>query len=181
MPDLSGVKAGDALLKLRNIHSRSDKTQTPREVVVHKVGSAWIHVLRIEGRPDLGTDTYGRSDGLSKDGLDRLVTRTQYEEECEHRELDRVLRERGVETYGILPLATLRALSATLDSLREPGDTGRDIRYDISEGRPDGYPVWRIVRSRGDSRNTREINGYTDGPAARRVAATLNSVAHLED
>ncbi|QDN94957.1 hypothetical protein FNV58_01095 (plasmid) [Streptomyces sp. RLB1-9] len=60
-----------------------------------------------------------------------------------------------------------------------PNASERGVHYDIEEGRPDGYPVWRIVRHLG--RNAREVTAYRHPTAADIVASALNTAARHED
>lgn len=66
---------------------------------------------------------------------------------------------------------------ATADG--RPNASERGVNYIIEEGRPDGYPVWRITRNLGN--NHREISGYRHPTAATMVAEALNHAARHED
>lgn len=57
--------------------------------------------------------------------------------------------------------------------------TSDKVDYTVEEGRPDGYPVWRIVRTRG--RNVREVTDYRHPTAADIVTSALNHAARHED
>jgi hypothetical protein len=60
-----------------------------------------------------------------------------------------------------------------------PSADERGVHYEITEGRPDGYPVWRITRSLGA--NHREVTAYRHPTAAEIVASALNTAARHED
>ncbi|MFJ4902927.1 hypothetical protein [Streptomyces sp. NPDC088727] len=51
--------------------------------------------------------------------------------------------------------------------------------YTVRRDHPDGYPVYRVVRTSGP--NKRSLTEYTSQDAANAVAAALNAAAPHED
>jgi hypothetical protein len=120
---LEGVKAGDELLLLARYGGRREKEQQPNVVTVHKVGRTLVHVLRVESKPELGTEAYRIEDGLKNDnyGHTRLTTRAAYEESKKRAALFASLKEHGVTMAGRAPksTATLEALLQVLDDAEQ--------------------------------------------------------------
>jgi hypothetical protein len=108
MGDLTGVKAGDELLLLIKYGGPREKEREPKAVTVYKVGRTLVHILRYEGKPEHGTETYKIENGERNDNYGHAVlsTRAAYEEDKKRQAL-LLARE--------MPVATLEALLKVLE------------------------------------------------------------------
>lgn len=123
MSNLKGVKPGDILLHTSENRRRGSDVP-PKEVTVHKVGTKLVHVLRISGHPDAGTDSYrienGYSNGDTRGG--RLWKSEDWEMEKERPHLEETLeRKHGIEVWrgGPKPIPVLRKLLAVMEEAEE--------------------------------------------------------------
>lgn len=119
MGNLKGVKPGDEVLLVdRSSIQKKAKDQTPRARTVHKVGTKLVHILKYEGRPDMGTDTYRIESGISNDGYghSELWKPEDWEQELRRDELEAALQKHGVEVWRKKqPIAVLDGLLAVLE------------------------------------------------------------------
>ncbi|QDN94976.1 hypothetical protein FNV58_01190 (plasmid) [Streptomyces sp. RLB1-9] len=131
LPD--NLKKGDPLVLVS-----ADSKREPRNVVVSRVGRAWVYVCR-EGETEETRDQFNRVTGVSKEnhGWARwLVTPEQYAEMKEREQLLADLKAAGVEIehkqQDTMPLAKLRGLLAAvtesdLVTVRLPRDLASEV------------------------------------------------------
>jgi hypothetical protein len=113
LPD--NLQKGDPLVLVS-----ADNNKEPRNVVVSRVGRAWVYVCR-EGETEETRDQFNRATGVSKEnhGWARwLVTPEQHADMKEREQLLADLREAGVEIkhqlQDTVPLVKLRGLLAVM-------------------------------------------------------------------
>lgn len=124
--NLKGVKAGDELLLTEQFGGRR-KTEVPTQVVVHKVGTKLVHILRSPGQPEFGTLAFRIENGRANDdyGHSELWRPEDWEAEQQRDSLNDALRGHGIESWRGAP-KSIAVLEAILDVL-ERAERGESV------------------------------------------------------